>query len=190
MGLMGDMEPRERNKLLAAAAARALLTTALLVLLYYFVPVREGLRLGSGLRLLVMLALFAVVLAWQIRKIVNSKQPGIRAIETLAVIVPLFLLLFAVTYYVMSVNGTGNFSQEHLTRTDTLYFSVTIFSTVGFGDITATSTSARVVVTVQMILDLIILGVGINALTHAAKVGRQRQSATAEPDAAKTAGPD
>jgi voltage-gated potassium channel len=177
MALTGDIEPRERNKLLAAAAARATLTTALLVLLYYIVPVKEGMRLGSGLRLLVVMSLFVVVLAWQIRRILNSKQPGIRAIEALAVTVPLFLLLFAGTYYVISVNGAGNFNQEHLTRTDTLYLSVTIFSTVGFGDITATSTSARVVVIIQMILDLIILGVGINALTHAAKVGRERQSA-------------
>jgi voltage-gated potassium channel len=153
-----------------------------LVILYYTVPVKEEMRLGSGLRLLVVLALFAVVLTWQIRKIINSKQPGIRAIETLAVTVPLFLLLFAGTYYVMAVNGAGNFSQEHLSRTDTLYFSVTIFSTVGFGDITATSQSARVAVIIQMILDLIILGVGINALTHAAKVGRQRQAAAEDRD--------
>jgi hypothetical protein len=178
--LMGDIEPRERNKLLAAAAARALLTTALLVLLYYIVPVKEGLRLGSGARLLVVMALFIAVLTWQIRRILNSKQPGIRAIEALAVTVPMFLLLFAGTYYVLSVNGAANFNQEHLTRTDTLYFTVTIFSTVGFGDITATSATARLLVSVQMILDLVILGVGINAFVHAAKVGRQRQSAAVD----------
>jgi voltage-gated potassium channel len=176
--LIGDIEPRTRNKLIAQAVARATLTTALLVVLYYIVPVNEGLRLSSGLRLLGVLALFVAVLTWQIRRILTSKQPGIRAIEALAVTVPLFLLLFAGTYYVLAVNGAGNFNQEHLTRTDTLYFTVTIFSTVGFGDITATSTTARLVVTLQMILDLVILGVGINAFVHAAKVGRQRQSAT------------
>jgi voltage-gated potassium channel len=175
--LMGDIEPRERNKLLAAAAARSLLTTALLLVVYYIVPVHEGLRLSSGIRLLLVMALFVAVLVWQIRRILNSKQPGIRAIEALAVTVPLFLLLFAGTYFVLSVNDAANFSQTPLTRTDTLYFTVTIFSTVGFGDITATSETARLVVTLQMILNLVILGVGINALTHAAKVGRQRQSA-------------
>jgi voltage-gated potassium channel len=175
--LVGDIEPRTRNKLIAAAVARATLTTALLVIVYYTVPVHEGWGLSTGLRVLVALALFAAVLIWQIRRILTSKQPGIRAIEALAVTVPLFLLLFAGTYFVLSVNGAGNFSQEELTRTDTLYFTVTIFSTVGFGDITATSASARLVVTLQMILDLVILGVGINAFVHAARVGRQRQSA-------------
>ena len=152
--MVADIEPRERNRIIAAATARALLTTAVLVALYYLVPVRETWRLSSGLRLAVALALFAAVLLWQVRIILNSKHPGVRAIEALAVIVPLFLLLF--------------------------YFAVTIFSTVGFGDITATSETGRVVVSLQMVLDLIILGVGINALLHAAKVGRQRQSPTTE----------
>ena len=180
---VGDMEPGERNKLLAAAVARATVTIAVLVVLYYIVPVHEAWRLSSGLRLLVVIALFVAVLIWQIRTILNSRQPGIRAVEALAVTVPVFLLLFAGTYFLMSVSSPGSFSQEHLSRTDTLYFTVTVFATVGFGDISATSESARLVVTFQMILDLIILGVGINAFVHAARVGRQRQSATEEADA-------
>ena len=60
----------------------------------------------------------------------------------------------------MSTLGTGNFSQEDLSRTDALYFTVTVFSTVGFGDISPTSESARLVVSGQMILDLFILGFG------------------------------
>jgi len=57
---------------------------------------------------------------------------------------------------------------------------VTIFATVGFGDISAVSQAARVAVMFQMLLDLVILGVGINAFVSAARVGRQRQSATEE----------
>ena len=63
--VIGDMEPRTRNKLLVAAAARSFLTTVLLVLLYYIMPFQERMRLGSWLRLLVVIALFVVVLAWQ-----------------------------------------------------------------------------------------------------------------------------
>ena len=177
---IGDIDPKGRRKVLAAAVARTVLTIAALVTLYYVMPVHEAWRLASGLRLLATLALFSALLVWQIRKILNAKHPGVRAIEALAVTVPIFLLLFAGTYYLMSVYGAGNFNQDDLTRTDTLYFTVTVFSTVGFGDITATSETARLVVTLQMILDLVILGVGINALLHAAKVGRERQAATDE----------
>ena len=53
-------------------------------------------------------------------------------------------------------------------------------STEGFGDISATSQSARLVVAFQMLLDLVILGVGINAFVSAARLGRKRQTAAEE----------
>jgi hypothetical protein len=49
----------------------------------------------------------------------------------------------------------GSFS---VTRLTTLESGLGRVHTVGFGDITATSQTARVFVTVQMILDLIVLG--------------------------------
>ena len=53
---------------------------------------------------------------------------------------------------------------EPLTRTDALYFTVTVFSTVGFGDISPKSEAARVVLIVQMLADLVLLwGVGDTA---------------------------
>ena len=107
-----------------------------------------------------------------------------RAIEALAATVPLFLLLFAAAYFVMARTSPASFS-DPLTRTDALYFTVTIFSTVGFGDITAVSESARLVVTVQMILDLLILGLGIRVFVGAVQRGRQR----AQPDSADPGSP-
>ena len=175
-----EMEPRQRRRVLALALLRALLYAIVLVALYYVLPVDEEWRLSSGLRMVLGLALFVAVLIWQIRKVLTSRHPGIRAIEALAVTLPLFLLLFATTYFLMSLHGLGTFSQEHLSRTDALYLTVTIFATVGFGDISAVSQAARVAVMFQMLLDLVILGVGINAFVSAARVGRQRQSATEE----------
>ena len=72
-------------------------------------------------------------------------------------ILPLFLVLFASTYFVMERASAASFT-EPLTRTDALYFTVTVFSTVGFGDITAKSEAARVVLIVQMLADLAFLG--------------------------------
>ena len=46
----------------------------------------------------------------------------------------------------MATISASNFS-EPLTRTGALYFTVTVFSTVGFGDITAKTEAARLVVT-------------------------------------------
>ena len=60
-----------------------------------------------------------------------------------------------------------------LTRTDTLYFTVTVFATVGFGDISPASQAARLVVTAQMILNLIVLGLGVRLIVGAAQRARQ-----------------
>ena len=49
-----------------------------------------------------------------------------------AIYFPLLPLLFAGTSVVMAAISVGNFGKP-LTRTDALYFTVTVFSTVGFG---------------------------------------------------------
>ena len=111
---------------------------------------------------------------YQVRAVTRSRHPGVRAVQALATTAPLFLLLFAATYFVMAAGDADAFNTHVLTRTDSLYFTVTVFSTVGFGDINATSQSARLLVTAQMVLDLIVLGLGIRVFINAVEVGRKR----------------
>ena len=119
---------------------------------------------------------------------VRARHPGIRAIQALATIAPLFLLLFAATYFLMARTEAGSFGDAALTRTDALYFTVTVFATVGFGDITPASQAARLMVTAQMILDLIVLGLGVRVFLGAVERGRQRpDDEPPEPDAAPRA---
>ena len=94
-------------------------------------------------------------------------------------ILPLYLLVFASAYYVMERASAANFSQP-LTRTDALYFAVTVFSTVGFGDITPKSEPARIVLIVQMLGDLAVLGAGVRILLGAVRLGRQRRTGTGD----------
>ena len=91
----------------------------------------------------------------------------------------MYLLLFASTYFLMERASAANFTQP-LTRTDALYFSVTVFTTVGFGDITAKSETARVVLIVQMLADLAFLGAGVRVLLGAVSRGRERRSDTGD----------
>ena len=86
----------------------------------------------------------------------------------------LFLVLFASTYFVMSRLAPHSFGTP-LTRTDTLYFTITVFATVGFGDITAKTQTARLVVTGQMLADLVFLGFGIKILAGAVRRGPQQR---------------
>lgn len=64
----------------------------------------------------------------------------------------------------MSHTSATNFNVQALTRTDSLYFTVTVFATVGFGDISPASQAARLAVTAQMILNLIVVGLGVRLL--------------------------
>ena len=88
---------------------------------------------------------------------------------------PLFILLFATAYYLMGRADAKDFT-EALSRTDALYLTVTIFSTVGFGDISPQTETARLVVAGQMILDLIVLGVGIKIILGAVQRSKARSA--------------
>ena len=68
--------------------------------------------------------------------------------------------------------SAGNFGGR-LTHTDGLHFTVTILSTVGFGDITAKTQAARLVVTGQMIADLVIFALALKVIVGAVRRGRQ-----------------
>jgi hypothetical protein len=161
---------------------RATLTSTVLVLLYYQLPL-TGEREGSTATLLLAgLVLFAVVITWQVRAILRSDYPGLRAIEALAAAIPLFLLMFAAAYVTVNEVQPSAFT-EPLSRTDALYFTITVFSTVGFGDIAPVATTARVIAMVQMLGDLVVVGLVLRVMLGAVKEGRERRAA----DSASTA---
>lgn len=174
MAAEGTVAPA-RVSVFAARLAGAFVADVVLVTLYYQLPL-NGFRTGSAIfRLIAILVVLVVVVSWQLRSIVNSRHPGARAIQALAVAVPLFLLLFASTYIVMASTTPSSFNLAHLTRNDALYFTVTTFATVGFGDIVPATQAARLVVTGQIMLDLLIVGVGIRLFVLAVRRGQARQ---------------
>ena len=156
---------------IAWTVLRVIGSVAVLVALYYLLPLDHSSTPAAVTILLIGLAGFIALVAFQVRLIIRSPFPGLRAVESLATSVPLFLLLFAATYVVLAALSASNFG-GHLSHTDGLYFTVTVFSTVGFGDITAKTETARLVVTGQMITDLIILGLAIKVIVGAVKRGR------------------
>jgi len=174
-----DLPPRQRRRLIARAALRSLLIAGVLVVLYYVLPLDRPWDSDTVVRLLIGLLVVAAVVVWGVKIITGSRYPGVRAAEALAMILPFFLLLFASTYFVLERHSAGSFTQP-LTRTDALYFTVTVFTTVGFGDISAKSETARILLIVQMLTDLALLGAGIRVLLGAVQRGRDRRSETGD----------
>jgi voltage-gated potassium channel len=170
-----DLPRTPRRRVILRAVVRGFLNTALLVVVYYVLPLDERFGADAAVRVLIGLVVFAGMTAWQVKTIIDSPYPATKAFEALGLILPFYLLLFASTYFVMERTSTASFT-EPMTRTDALYFSVTVFSTVGFGDIAPRSEAARIALIFQMLGDLALLGAGARLLLVAVQHGRQRRS--------------
>ncbi|MBO2447441.1 two pore domain potassium channel family protein [Actinomadura barringtoniae] len=163
-----------RRRLAVRAVVRPTLTATFLLVTYYLLPLDGTFTVTTAVLLLCALVALAASFTWHARSIVRSEHPRLRAIEALVTSVSLFLLMFALAYSLMDNTTQGAFS-EPLNRTDALYFTLTTFSTVGFGDIVPRSTPARVLTMVQMIGDLVIVGLAARILVEAVRRGLERQ---------------
>ncbi|MFI2437165.1 potassium channel family protein [Streptomyces sp. NPDC018693] len=178
---------RPRRWAAIVALARAALIAVGLVTAYYLLPLDERGTAGTSALLVGGLLAVLLVFGWEVRVISRSPHPRLKAVEALAATLVLFLVLFAGTYYLLDRNTPGSFS-EPLTRTDALYFTLTTFSTVGYGDITALSRTGRVLTMLQMAGGLLLVGVAARVLAVAVQTGLRRQSR--EPSARARSGTD
>ncbi|MGC0338765.1 potassium channel family protein [Streptomyces sp. SLBN-8D4] len=156
------------------AIVRTVITTTGLVLGYYLLPMDAAFSVGSAVGIVVGLMAMLALFARQIRTITWSPSPRLRAVEALSTTLPLFLLLFAAAYYLLERSTPGSFS-EPLTRTDSLYFTLTVFSTVGFGDITPVTQTARILTMTQMAGNILLVGVAARVVAGAVQVGLRRK---------------
>jgi hypothetical protein len=140
---------------------------------YFLLPMHR-LTPGSGLHLTAGVALVAAVLVWHVREIARSPYPRLRAVEALAVTLTLFVTLFSTAYFVLERATPASFDQS-LTRLDAIYFTVTVFATVGFGDIVPVSQTARILTTAQMVADLVLVGVVAKVVVGAVQAGLDRR---------------
>ena len=154
---------------------RSAAVIAALVATYYLAPLDRPLDVGTGLRFLLSLGALGVVVPWQVRGILAAGNPWLRAMQVVGIGFPVLLVLFASTYVVIATNVPDAFT-EPLNRTDALYFTTTVFATVGFGDIAPRVDLARIVVTVQMLVGLIAVGVVAKVLFGAARISSTRRT--------------
>ena len=145
---------------LVRTVLESLATLGLLLTAYALVPIGEKSTWSLVLRLIGVVLLTAAVLTYQVWIVSRAERPALRAARGLLTTVALFLICFAGGYLSLSYESTGAFNTS-LDRVDALYFTVTVFTTVGFGDIVPVSESARIVVSIQMLLNLALLGAGL-----------------------------
>jgi voltage-gated potassium channel len=174
---------RDSRRTIRGTVLRSVTAIALLLLVYYQAPLDRQLDVASVVVFLAALASFAGLVAIEVRGILGSTRPRLRATRALALGLPLLLVVFAATYDTVSAQQPEAFT-EPLSRTDGLYFTMTVFATVGFGDISPTTELARVLVTLQMFVDLLVVGVVAKVVLGAVRVaeGRRRGLEPAGPE--------
>lgn len=159
----------------AAARRREIVTTILSLVVTWAALIGVYALIGSSRHnawtalgiLVVGGLLLGASLSRQLRQVVVADIPGLRAVQALGASVVLFLVLFASAYLALSADS---FSRP-LNQVSALYFTITVFSTVGFGDITPETDPARILVAVQMLLDLVLIGLIVRSFVSAVRAG-------------------
>jgi hypothetical protein len=136
--------PAIPRRVLIAALLRAFLSVLVVVTIYFLIPLDHLSGTRSVVEFVLGVLLVVIVLAIQLRGIVRSPYPLVRTVEALATTGPLFVIVFATTQSAIGSAQPGSYS-EPMTRLDALYFTVTTFATVGYGDIAPVSQAARLV---------------------------------------------
>lgn len=167
-----DRHHRLARRALLASAVRSGLVIVVASSFYALAPLGREIDGAIAVQLAGWLLVFVAVVGWELRAVIHSTYPGLRAGEAIAISLPLFILIFASTYFATARMSPASFT-EPLTRLDALYFTVTVFATVGFGDIAPRTDQARMLVTTQMLTDLIVIGFIAKILLGAVQIRRQ-----------------
>lgn len=150
------------------------IATPVVLLVGYFVVPFDGRRWAAATALGVLSAAAVLPLTFRrVRRIQSSDHPVGEALAAVSLLASLVVVGFSIGYYSLA-SHTAEIPGIH-TKVDSLYFTVTTLSTVGFGDITARGQTARALVTGQMVLNLTLIAGGLRLVTNAA---RERRVAT------------
>jgi voltage-gated potassium channel len=151
-------------------AVRSLGVVGLTLAVYGLVPIRPETAWAVAMFALIGLVAVLVVFARQLARVSRSANPLIAGVEALTLVFGMFLTMSAFVYVSISAQDPLGFTQP-VGKVAGIYFSVTVLATVGFGDISAVSDTARITVTVQMLVDLVLIGVAVKLLGASARRG-------------------
>ncbi|WP_109686950.1 potassium channel family protein [Branchiibius hedensis] len=155
-------------------ALRVCLVVLLAAALFVIVPVRGDGFATDWQWLLIFVAAMSQLIAMAVWVIRHARYAVVRSMEALLVIIAVFLVFFARLYLSGSEADPSAFSVR-LDHVSAVYFTVATFTTVGYGDITPRTDAMRLAVTIQMLLNLILLS-GVARLIFTA--ARRRPAAS------------
>lgn len=138
---------------------------AALTAAYFLLPLDDiGSRPEIGWSLFgVLVAAVSLLLARQVDDVLRER-PRTRPGLVIPLLVYLSVLIFAAAYYTLA-RQSGEFIGLG-TRFDALYFTLTTFATVGYGDVAPHGQAARIVTTLQVVYGVVFLTASATALAQ------------------------
>jgi fumarate reductase subunit D len=152
---------------------KSLFQVAGIIALYYVLPLASGGWIIGALLIVVLVVGLLPLSVIQAKKVLESSRPLASAIRAAVLLVTVLVIGFAGGYYELAHRTDGQIDAIS-TKTDSIYFTVTTLSTVGYGDIVPTGQWARALATAQMLVDLAFLALGVRLLTRAVEISRGR----------------
>jgi hypothetical protein len=142
---------------------------------YFTIPFRGGhWPVAVALALVAVVATVPLALR-RVARIRTADHPVAEAFEAVAMLASLTLVAFATTYYAIATNTDQLPGID--TKIDSFYFTVTTLATVGFGDIVPTGQAARMIVAVQILLNISLVAGsfrGVSSAAHDRRLEQQR----------------
>jgi voltage-gated potassium channel len=154
--------------------------TGLALCAYFVVPVGiedDNLVARALVGTLTLLLLTATVV-WQV---VVHVEDETRQVDGLLLALVVAVLAFALAFYRLAASDPGQIPGL-VTRVDALYFTMSTLLTIGYGDVHAAGQTARVLVLVSMLFNVVVVATAVTTLT-----GRLRQHAELRAEARRLA---
>ena len=160
------MIPTETRAAAKRSLTRSGVLVAVLLLGYAFLPLRGSLWwVGCAVGFAAIIGVIPITIR-RFHAVRRSETPILVGVEAIVLLVSMLVLGFAAVYYAMDAHQAQFAGMED--RVDAVYFTVTTLSTVGYGDVHATGTAARVLVTIQILTNLVFLGIVVRVMARAA----------------------
>ena len=134
-----------------------LLVLAVALAAFYLVPVTGRFWNLSALGFFVVLIGLVVMVSRQLTTQARAGSNSSVQLKSLLFLLYPVVAVFALAYYLLFVHNPAEFDGI-ANRTDALYYTVVTLGTVGFGDVHPVGQLAKILTMVQIVFDLIVIG--------------------------------
>lgn len=150
-------------------------TVGLILVVYFTVPVRLDDDEGLVTRSLITLAVLVALTAWTVLQLRRQAFGTPRNGDGLVAVVMVVIVVFALAYYVLEQQRPHELVGLR-TRIDALYFAVSTLVTIGYGDVHAEGQTARALVLVQIVFNVVFVATAARLLSSRVRSAAERRA--------------